>query len=137
MANDEDGRRRLKELADKVRARTAVADDSVLHARGLAMVDMLAKDLAGPDGMPGLKVFRDRQELLKMQRERRSGEVYVEWRREIGALALSAEKNGTRTRAIHYVFEDATAQWRRLESTGELYEDLVTVLTEYLYPEGR
>ena len=29
------------------------------------------------------------------------------------------------------------SRWRRMEGEGELYEDVVSALVEYLYPEGR
>lgn len=137
MADNDSGRQLLKGLADKVRAKSAVTTDPQLHQRGLNAIEALARDLTSPDGMPGIKLLRDTSERFRLQRDRRAAEVIVEWRREIGAIAMSAERNGTRSRAIHYVPDEVSGGWRRLEATGELYEDLVAVLTEYLYPEAR
>ena len=43
--NDPNGRKRLKELAATVREKTNPAGESVLHVRGLQMIEELAKEL--------------------------------------------------------------------------------------------
>src|SRR6185369_12719320 len=55
----EDGKKKLKDLAKQVREKTAVSGSTALHEKGLAIVEELAKELMGPDGMPGLKLYRD------------------------------------------------------------------------------
>mgnify|MGYP000909814638 CR=1 FL=1 len=34
-------------------------------------------------------------------------------------------------------WDEAAAHWRRMDASSELYEDLVVILTEFLYPEAR
>jgi hypothetical protein len=55
----EDGKKRLKDLASRVREKVKPQGAPALDARGLALVEELAKELGAPDGMPGLKLARD------------------------------------------------------------------------------
>jgi len=50
---------------------------------------------------------------------------------------VAGEKFGEPKRLVRYVFDQEQAHFRRMEGEGELYEDLVADLVEYLYPEGR
>lgn len=133
----EDGKKRLKDLAKQVREKTAVDGATALHQKGLALVDELATELTGPDGMPGLKLHRDGAQKFRLQRSPRNAEITVEWQREIGALALVKEKHGEPRTMVRYVWDESEQKWRRLEGGGEIWEDVSTALVEVLYPEAR
>lgn len=114
----DEGRKRLKDLAQKVREREKVTDEG-RHKRGLLIVELLARDLTGEDGMPGLKLWRDAPSKFRLERAKCNAEIAFEWQRDIGA-----------------VNDEATDAWRRMEGEGgELYADLEAALVEYLYPE--
>ncbi|MBI5516494.1 MAG: hypothetical protein HY909_22105 [Deltaproteobacteria bacterium] len=137
MADQERGRRLLQELAQKVRDKTTPQGDPQLNQRGLDMVEALARDLTGAEGFPGLHLFRDSAERFRLQRERKNAEVTVEWFRDIGAIELGGERNGSRPKPIRYLYDEPAGVWRRMTGGGDLYEDLVLLLTEFLYPEVR
>lgn len=133
----EDGKKRLKDLAKQVREKTATSGSTALHEKGLALVDELAKELTGPDGMPGLKLYRDNPQRFRLQRSPRNAEITVEWQREIGALALTKEKHGEPKSMVRYVWDEGEKKWRRLDGGGDVWDDVSTALVEYLYPEAR
>jgi hypothetical protein len=133
----EDGKKRLKDLAKQVREKTAVDGAAVLHHKGLAIIEELAKELGGPDAMPGLKVYRDNAQKFRLQRSPRNGEITMEWQREIGAVALTKQKHGEPKAMVRYVWDEPEQKWRRLEGGGELWEDVSTALVDVLYPEAR
>lgn len=137
MSENERGRKLLKDLASAVREKTTVTGEPKLNALGLGAIDALSRDLTGPEGMPGLKLYRDNAERFRLQRERKNAEITVEWQREIGAVVLTAERNSSRSRGLRYLHDEASGEWRRMEGTGELYEDVVAALIEYLYPEAK
>jgi len=66
----EEGKKRLKELAKQVRDKVATTGAPVLQQRGLDIVEDLAKELTGPDGLPGLKLYRDSPTKFRVQRSR-------------------------------------------------------------------
>ena len=131
----EDGKKRLKDLAKQVREKTATSGANVLHEKGLALVDELAKELTGPDGMPGLKLYRDNAQKFRLQRSPRNAEITIEWQREIGALALTKEKHGEPKTMVRYVWDEGEKKWRLLDGGGEIWEDVSAALVEILYPE--
>lgn len=133
----EDGKKRLKDLAKQIREKTKPDGVAVLHEKGLALVDELAKELTGPDGMPGLKLYRDGAQKFRLQRSPRNAEITVEWQREIGALALTKEKHGEAKAMVRYVWDEGEKKWRRLDGGGEIWEDVSAALVEILYPEVR
>lgn len=133
----EEGKKRLKDLAKQVREKTATNGATVLHEKGLALVEELAKELMGPEGMPGLKLYRDNAQRFRLQRSPRNAEITVEWQREIGALALTKEKHGEPKSMVRYVWDEAEKKWRRLEGGGEIWDDVSAALVEILYPEAR
>ena len=90
----EEGKKRLKDLAKQVRDKVATTGAPVLQQRGLDIVEDLAKELTGPDGLPGLKLHRDSATKFRVQRSPRNAEITVEWERDIGALALTCQKHG-------------------------------------------
>jgi hypothetical protein len=131
----EEGKKRLKDLARQVREKVVVTGAPVLQQRGLSLVDDLAKELGGPDGLPGLKVQRESPTKLRVQRSQRDSELVIEWEREIGALGLTCQKPGEPRAFVRYVWDEAETKWRKLDGGGEIYEDVTTALIEYLYPE--
>jgi hypothetical protein len=138
----EEGKKRLKDLAKQVREKVATTGAPVLHQRGLEIVEDLAKELTGPDGLPGLKLYRDSPAKFRVQRSQRNHpalgaapELTLEWERDIGALALTCQKHGEPKTFIRYVWDAAEAKWRKLDGGGEIYEDVTSALIEYLYPE--
>lgn len=133
----EDGKKKLKDLAQQVRAKVATTGAPVLHQRGLDLVDDLAKELGGPDGMPGLKVYRDSPSKIRLQRSPRNAEITLEWQRDIGALALICEKHGDPKTLVRYVWDEAEKKWRKLDGGGEIYADVTQALVDTLYPEGK
>jgi hypothetical protein len=131
----EDGKKRLKDLAKQVREKVATTGTPVLQQRGLDIVEDLAKELSGPDGMPGLKLYRDSPTKLRVQRSQRNAELTIEWERDIGALGLTCQKHGEPKTFVRYVWDQGETKWRKLDGGGEIYEDVTTALVEYLYPE--
>jgi hypothetical protein len=132
----EEGKKKLRDLAQQVRAKVQPSGEAVLNKRGLDMVEELAKDLSGPEGMPGLKVRRDGPDKFRLERPPRNAEIAIEWQREIGALVMTCEKFGDPRTLVRYVWDDGAKHWRAMDGGGELYADLAARLTEYLYPEG-
>ncbi|MDF2692796.1 MAG: hypothetical protein K0S65_1179 [Labilithrix sp.] len=133
----EDAKKRLKDLAKQVREKVTASGAQVLDQKGLGLVDEMAKELASPDGMPGLRVLRDGVSKLRLQRPNCNAEIGIEWHRDIGALSMTSEKHGEPRRLVRYVYDEHQARWRRLEGGGEVWEDLTASLVEYLYPEGK
>ncbi len=135
--SSEKGRKLLQDLAGAVREKVAPTGEPLVNREGLKMVERLARDLVAPGGMPGLKLWRDAPTKFRLQRSPRNAEIMVEWQRDIGALVMTGEKFGEPKRLVRYVFDQEQAHFRRMEGEGELYEDVVEALVEYLYPEGR
>lgn len=133
----EDAKKKLKDLAKQVRDKVAVSGHALLHQKGLELIEDMAKELASPDGMPGLRVLRDGTQKLRLQRPHRNAEITIEWHRDIGALAITSEKHGEPKKMVRYVFDEPKNNWRRLEGGGEVWEDLTAGLIEYLYPEAK
>jgi hypothetical protein len=50
---------------------------------------------------------------------------------------MSGEKFNEPKKLTRYVFDQELGHFRRMEGEGELYDDVVEALVEYLYPEGR
>jgi len=138
MANDhEKGKKLLADLAGVVREKTAPTGEPLLHREGIKMVERLARDLMAPGGVPGLQLWRDSPVRFRLTRPNRNAEILLEWQRDIGAMILSGEKFGDPKKLTRYVFDPNDQHFRRMEGEGELYEDLVAALVEYLYPEGK
>jgi hypothetical protein len=135
--SNENGRKLLENLANVVRERVSPAGEPLVNREGIKMVERLARDLTAPGGMPGLKLWRDTPTRFRLTRSPRNAEILVEWQRDIGAMVLAGEKFGQPKHLTRYVFDQEQAHFRRMEGEGELYEDLVAALVEYLYPEGR
>jgi len=134
---EEDGRKRLQELAKSLQEKVAASGEPLLHRRALKTVERLARELTGESAMPGLRVWRDAAGKFRLQRPRRNAEITVEWQREIGAMVVTAEKHGEPRTLTRYVYDEAQDHFRRMEGEGELHADLADALVEYLYPEAR
>lgn len=132
----EDGRKRLKELAQNIRAKAAQSDEG-RHKKGLLLVEMMARDVTGEDGMPGIKLWRDAPSKFRLTRGNRNAEITLEWQREIGAAVMTCTKQNEPKKVARYILDDAAEVWRRMEGEGEIYDDLAGALVEYLYPEGK
>ena len=132
----DDGRKRLKALAERVRAKALVTDEA-RHKKGLLMVELLSRDLTGDDALPELKLSRDAPSKFRVTRARRGAEITVEWQRDIGAAVMTGQKEGEARKMSRYILDEETEVWRRMEGTGELYEDVEAALIQYLYPEGK
>jgi hypothetical protein len=130
----DEGRKRLKNLAQKIRDREKITDEG-RHKRGLLMIEMMARDLTGDDGMPGLKLWRDAPSKFRLERGQRNAEIMLEWQRDIGAAVMTCQKHGEAKRITRYIHEETADHWRRMEGDGELYADIEQALVEYLYPE--
>jgi len=131
----DEGRKRLKDLAQKVRDREKITDEG-RHKRGLLLVELMARDLTGEDGMPGLKLWRDAPSKFRLERAPRNAEIMLEWQRDIGAAVMTCQKHGEPKRVTRYIHDEAADTWRRMEgSGGEIYADLEQALVEYLYRE--
>jgi hypothetical protein len=52
-------------------------------------------------------------------------------------MVMSGEKFGEAKVVSRFVYEQENDHFRRFEGGGDLYEDLVAALVEFLYPEGR
>jgi hypothetical protein len=134
----ENGRKRLQELANTVREKVAASGDNVLHKKGLLQIELLARDLQAPDGMPGLRLTREAPSKFKLVRAQRNGSITLEWQRDIGCIVMTAEKNDGPKVARRYVYDEPKDLWRYMDGvdTQELYDELLDHLTEYLYPEA-
>lgn len=133
----DEAKKRLKDLAKQVREKVTPSGAPQLHQRGLELVEELAKELGSPDGMPGLKVWRDSPSKLRLTRPMRNAEIGLEWQREIGALAMTCDRHGEPKVLVRYVWDDGATRWRRLEGGGDVWEDVTAALVEYLYPEAK
>jgi len=130
----DEGRKRLKDLAKKVRDREKITDEG-RNKRGLLLIELVARDLTGEDGMPGLKLWRDAPSKFRLERSPRNAEIALEWQRDIGAAVMTCQKHGEAKRLTRYIHDEAADTWRRMEGDGEIYADLEQALVEYLYPE--
>jgi hypothetical protein len=134
----ENARKRLQELAKTVREKVATSGDNVLHKKGLLQIELLARDLQAPDGMPGLKLTREAPSKFKLVRATRNASLTLEWQRDIGCIVMTAEKIDGPKVARRYVYDEPKDLWRFMDGseTQELYDELIDHLTEYLYPEA-
>lgn len=133
----ENGRKLLQDLASAVREKVSPTGEPLVNREGLKMVERLARDLTAPGSMPGLRLWRDAPTKFRLERPPRNAVIAVEWQRDIGAMVMTGEKFGEPKQLTRYVFDQEMQHFRRLEDGGELYEDLVAALVEFLYPEGR
>lgn len=134
----DEGKKRLKDLASRVREKLDTSGDTQLNARGLALIEEMAKELGGPDGVPGLRLFREGQNKIKLQRERKNAEIVFEWERAIGAAVMTCVQLGQVKRTERYVFDEAKQSWRRMSgAAGEPFADIGDALADVLFPEGR
>lgn len=136
-SSEERGKKLLQDLAKTVQEKIAPGGESLVNIRGLKMIEKLARELAGPTAMPGLKLYRDTPGKFRLQRPPRNAEIVVDWQRDIGVIVMTGEKHAGPKKMVRYVYDEAGDVWRRLEQVGDLWEDLAEALTEYLYPEGR
>jgi hypothetical protein len=133
----EEGRKRLKDLAQNLRAREKITDEA-RHKKGLLMIEMMARDLTGDEGMPGIKLWRDAPSKFRLHRGTRNAEISLEWQREIGAAVMTSTKHGEPKKMTRYILDEPADVWRRMEGEGgELYADIEEALVEYLYPEAK
>jgi len=135
--SEERGRKLLQDLAQTVKEKVAPSGEPLLNREGLKMIERMARDLTGPGGMPGMKLWRDSPSKFRLQRPPRNAEISLHWQRDIGAMVMTGEKHGGPRALVRYVLDQEQNIWRRMEGEGELYEDMVASLVEYLYPEGR
>lgn len=135
--SEDRGRKLLQDLAKTVQEKVSPTGEALINREGLKMVERMARDLTGPGGMPGIKLWRDSPSKFRLQRPNRNAEISIHWQRDIGAMVMTGEKHGNPRSLVRYVFDQEQSHWRRMEGEGELYEDLVAALVEYLYPEGR
>lgn len=133
----ERGKKLFAELGAKVRQELNPSGEPLLHAKGQKAIADLAADLQGPDGPPGLKVFRDGVDRFRLQRPQRNGQISVSWVRSIGALVVHVEKGDRKDPEVRYVLNAADDAWHRMQGEGELYEDIAAWLGEILYPESK
>jgi hypothetical protein len=133
----ENGRKRLQELANAVREKVAASGDSVLHKKGLLQIELLARDLQAPDGMPGLRLTREAPSKFRLVRAQRNAVITLEWQRDIGCIVMTCEKFDGPKVSRRYVYEEPKDLWRYMDGVEvqELYDELIDHLTEYLYPE--
>lgn len=136
MSHD-NGRKLLQDLASTVREKVANDGGALINREGLKMIERLARDLTAEGGMPGLRLWRDAPGKFRLERPPRNATITVEWQRDIGVLALTGEKFGEAKRTSRFVFDQEEQRFRRFEGEGDLYEDVVAALVEFLYPEGR
>jgi hypothetical protein len=133
----EQGRKRLKELAQNLRAREKITDEG-RHKKGLVMIELMARDLTGDDGMPELKLLRDAPSKFRLQRGKRNADIALEWQRDIGAAVMTCQKHGEAKKVTRYILDESADVWRRMEGEGgELYADMEEALVEFLYPEAK
>jgi hypothetical protein len=134
----ENGRKRLAELATMVREKVAASGDNVLHKKGLVQIEMLARDLQAPDGMPGLRLTREAPSKFTLVRAQRNAAITLEWQKDIGCIVMTCEKLDGPKVARRYVHDEPNNAWRNMDESDahELYDDLLDQLTEYLYPEA-
>jgi hypothetical protein len=137
MSGREKGKKLFAELANKVRKEIAPNGEPELNKRGLEALQELADDLTGPDGLPGLRVFKDGVHQFRLQRPQRNGQIIVSWNRGIGAITIVVEKLSGREAEVKYLWREADDAWTRMEGTGELYEDVSKALVDTLYPEAK
>ena len=133
----DDAKKRLRDLAKQVREKVTPTGAPLLHQKGLELIEELGTELASPEGMPGLKVWRDSAQKIRLTRAPRNAEITLEWHREIGALSMTCEKHGDPKVLVRYVWDEAAKKWRKLDGGGEIWEDVTAALIEYLYPEGK
>ncbi len=135
--SDDEGRKRLKDLAQGVREKVQSNGLLLLDRKGNEQLERLVADLTGPDGMPGLYTSRDTPTKVRLRRTVKAGQIVVEWHKSIGALEVTFEKFNARTRQVRYLLREAEGRWYPMEGTGELYEDMHAALVDILYPEAR
>ncbi len=137
MSGRERGKELLSAFSAKVKKEVLPSGEHILHARGQKAVAELAADLGGSDGPPGLRVFRDAVDRFRLQRPNKNAEVTVEWNRPVGAILVKSDKAGRTAAEIRYTHRDADDAWHRMEGEGELYEDIMALLADTMYPEAK
>lgn len=133
----DEGRKKLAGLAKQIREKVTPAGAPLLDKKGLEQVEQLAKDLTGPEGMPGLRLYRDAPNKFRVQRPPRNAEITIEWQREIGAIVVTAEKHNQPRKMNRYVWDETASHWRGMEGGAELYDELMENLVDCLYPEAK
>jgi hypothetical protein len=135
--SENEGRNRLKELAQGARAKVQDNGRLELDRKGTELLEQIVVDLTGPEGMPGLYAQRDVALRVRLRRQGKAGQIVAEWDRTIGAMLMVYERFGARPRHVRYLLNEEEGAWRAMEGKTELYEDLTAALVEILYPENR
>ncbi len=134
-AHEEEGEAMLRDFASEVRGELRDADERALRDRGRAVVSRLADQLSGRDGIPALRVLRENETRIKLERLPRDADIIVEWEGDSGAVAIHRRQTTNRS-LTRYLWNRKTKKWLSVEG-GNLYADLQAALKECLFPEMR
>ncbi len=132
-ADEDEGEALLRDFASEVRSELNDADERALRERGRGLIARLAEQLSGRDGIPGLKLTRESERRLLLERLPRDAEIVVEWEGDSGAVALHWRKSKSRN-VTRYVWNRVEKRWASVDGGG-FYQDLQATLRACLFPE--
>ena len=132
-AHEDEGEALLRDFASEVRGELRGEDEKALRERGRALVARLADQLTSRDGIPGLRLLRENERRIKLERLPRDADIIVEWEADSGAVALHWRKQTTQN-VTRYVWNRKTQRWASVEGGG-FYTDLRSRMKDCLFPE--
>jgi hypothetical protein len=132
-ADEDEGEALLRDFASEVRGELRDADERQLRERGRTLIQRLAEQLSGRDGIPGLRVHREDERRIRLERLPRDAEIIVEWEADSGAVALHRRKKEERS-VTRYLWHRTDERWASVEGQG-FYRDLKAALSYCFFPE--
>ena len=132
-ADEDEGEALLRDFASEVRGGLGDAEERALRERGRSLIERLANQLSGRDGIPGLRVHRDGDTRVRLERLPRDAEIVVAWESDSGAVALHRRKLADKE-VTRYVWHRTEERWTSIEG-GAFYRDLHSALRECFFPE--
>lgn len=132
-ADEDEGEALLRDFASEVRSELADADGRELRERGRMLIQRLADQLGGRDGIPGLVLHREDERRVRLERLPRDAELIVEWEPDSGAVALYRRKLKDKE-VTRYVWHRTEKRWASVDGKA-FYAELRAAMKDCLYPE--
>jgi hypothetical protein len=133
-ADEEAGAALFRDFASEVRAGLEGVEDREVRERGKKLIVKLVDQLGGPNGIPGLRIERETDTRIRLERMPKDAEITIAWESETGAVSV-AKRKGTTSSVARYAWSRHEQRWARVDASGSLYPELHAAIKDCLYPE--